>query len=82
MKKEATQKNAKEITQKNSDEKEAIPKNTKENQKTSNEKRGNPEKCKVSQPKDIRWKKRQPPKMQRGSFKRPQTKKEAIITKV
>jgi hypothetical protein len=39
-------------------------------------KRGNTKKCKEVRSKDIRWKKRQPQKMQRGSFKRPPMKKE------
>jgi hypothetical protein len=45
------------------------------NQKTSDE-RGNPEKYKRVHPKDLRLKKRQPQKTQRGLPKRPPMKKE------
>jgi hypothetical protein len=60
--------------------KEVTPKNAKGLvKKTSDEKRGNPKKCKRARSKDIRWKKRQPRETQRGSLKRPPMKKEPTL---
>jgi hypothetical protein len=80
--KEATQKNAKRLIQKTSNENRGNPEKCKGTRsKDLWWKKGNPEKHEGAHSKDLRWKERQPQKTQRGSFKRPPMKKEATQKK-